>query len=222
VRPGVHIADMHEALQRIQQQRVQWQRYAAGGVTPEVPTGIGDVHVAYQRVAEDLAVLDEPLSQMTKREPLAELSIPDLLLRVEGLAAESEVLNNLQERTALLAELRALELDPLLTDLSQRHLPAERVGAELELAWWQSVLEHLLASDKRLLNANTDILDRLEADFRLVDEAHAAGSAQLLAWQLALPRAEAGFGRSYPCRSIAFGIDHTRVLSVRCGSTGVV
>ncbi len=185
VRPGVHIADMHEALVRVQHQRESWHRYAPGGVTPEVPTGIGDVHAAYQRVAEDLAVLDEPLSQLTRREPLAELSIPDLLSKVEGLAAESEVLNNLQERTALLAELRSLDLDPLLTDLSQRHMPAESVGAELELAWWQSVLEHLLASDKRLLNANTDILDRLEADFRLVDEAHAAGSAQLLAWQLA-------------------------------------
>ena len=185
VRPGVHIGDMHEALVRIQHQRILWQRYVTGGTTPELPVGIGDVQVAYQRVAEDLAVLDESLSLMGRPTPLAELPIPELLEKVAGLAADSEVLANLQERTALLTDLRELDLDPLLTDLSHRHVPQERVGAELELAWWQSVLEHMLANDKALLNANTGVLDRLEADFRLVDEAHAVGSSQLLAWQLA-------------------------------------
>lgn len=59
----------------------------------------------------------------------------------------------------------------------------KQVAAELELSWWRSALESLLEADRALLNANTSVLDRLEADFRLVDEAHAAGSAQLLAWQ---------------------------------------
>ncbi|WP_150308866.1 AAA family ATPase [Planctomonas psychrotolerans] len=185
VRPGVHIGDMHASLVSIQQQRILWQRYVAGGVTPEVPVGLAEVEAAYERVAEDLAVLDEPLSALTRPTPLAELLIPELRGKVEGLAEDSEVLANLQERTALLADLRALNLDPLLHDLSHRHVPQQRVGAELELVWWQSVLEHMLASDKALLNANTSVLDRLESDFRLVDEAHAGGSAQLLAWQLA-------------------------------------
>jgi hypothetical protein len=81
--------------------------------------------------------------------------------------------------------LRDLDLDPLIDDLARRHVPEEQVAAELELSWWKSALESLLEADRALLNANTSVLDRLEADFRLVDEAHAAGSAQLLAWQLA-------------------------------------
>lgn len=47
------------------------------------------------------------------------------------------------------------------------------------------MLDSLLENDRALLGANTPVLERLEADFRLVDEAHASGSAQLLAWQLA-------------------------------------
>ncbi|MCB2791995.1 hypothetical protein KQ881_15565, partial [Listeria monocytogenes] len=35
------------------------------------------------------------------------------------------------------------------------------------------------------LSANTSVLDRLEADFRLVDEAHASATGKQLAWMLA-------------------------------------
>lgn len=185
VRPGVHISDMHASLTAIQKQRILWQRYVAVGSTPEVPRGISDVHVRYQEVAADLKVLDAPLSMLTRPTPLGQLPIGELREKVAQLAEDSEVLQNLQERTSLLAELRRLDLDPLLRDLSDRHVPQEAVAAELELAWWQSVLEQMLAGDKALLNANTSVLDRLESDFRLVDEAHATASAGLLAWQLA-------------------------------------
>src|SRR5690606_21815818 len=88
-------------------------------------------------------------------------------------------------RSELVGVLRALDLDALITDLSNRHVPEEGVAAELELAWWRSALDSLLAGDRALLGAKTDVLERLEADFRLVDEAHVAGSAQGLAHRLA-------------------------------------
>lgn len=185
LRPGAHLPDLHAALQRVQQQRILWQRYVASGAMPEVPVGIADVQVAYQRVSQDLAGLDAPLGNHSREQQLGNLQLGDLLRTVDELAAESDVLNNLQERTVLMATLRDLELDPLLADLSSRHVPESQVAIELELAWWQSALESLLAADRALLGADTAILDRLEADFRLVDEAHAAGGAQLLAWQLA-------------------------------------
>ncbi len=185
VRPGVHISDLHEALVRIQQQRMLWQRFAADGVPPTVPVGIADVQVAFQAVAQDLAFVDQPLGADSPETQLAFMPIPHLLARLESLAAESDVLNNLQDRTALMNTLRDLQLDPLTQDLGARHVPEAEVAAELELAWWQSALESLLAADRALLGANTSVLDRLEADFRLVDEAHAAGSAQLLNWQVA-------------------------------------
>ncbi|WP_423922794.1 AAA family ATPase [Frigoribacterium sp. 2-23] len=184
VRPGVHIADLHSALQRIQQQRVLWQRYVSAGTPPEVPTGIADTHVLHQQVSQDLERLDGPLG-LSGDDRLGEIGVVELQQRLEGLAAESDVLHNLQERTELMTTLRDLELTPLITDLANRHVPEQQVAAELELAWWRSALESLLEADRALLGANTGMLDRLEADFRLVDEAHAAGSAQLLGWQLA-------------------------------------
>ncbi|KQO63867.1 ATP-binding protein [Curtobacterium sp. Leaf261] len=185
VRPGVHVSDLHEALTRVQQQRVLWQRYVSAGVNPEIPTGIADVQVLYSNVAEDLQKLDEPLGNTTREDQLANLPIDTLRAYVEELAAESDVLHNLQERTELMTTLRDLQLEPLITDLSNRHVPESQVPAELELAWWQSALESMLEGDRALLGANTDMLDRVEADFRLVDDAHAAGVSQGLAWQLA-------------------------------------
>lgn len=185
VRPGVHVADLHSTLRRIQQQRVLWQRFVPAGITPEVPVGIDAVQRLYESVAADLTSLDEPLGQFSRETQMIGMPLSTLLPRVEALAADSDVLANLQERSALLATLRDLELAPLLQDLSSRHVPEDQVAAELELAWWQSSLESLLAADRALLGANTGVLDRLEADFRLVDEAHAAGNAQSLAWQLA-------------------------------------
>jgi len=180
VRPGVHIADLNESLRNIQQQRTLWQRYVAAGVTPEVPLGIADVQVAYQRVVEDLARLDVPLKRADGNDRLKTLPIKSLVRLMSGLAADSEVMENLQERTALIQELREKGLNPLITDLSVRHVPESRVADELELAWWQSVLEHVLATDRALLGANTSVIDRLEGDFRLVDEAHASASGALL------------------------------------------
>ena len=185
VRPGVHVSDLHGSLASIQHQRVLWQRFVAAGVTPEIPVGIADLQVAWQRVEQDLVSLDEPRNIFAEDELLINLSISDLQYKLAQLAEESEVLNNLQERATIRQRLRAIELDGLISDLASRHLPAHLVAAELELSWWQSALESLLGADRALLNANTSVLDRLEADFRLVDDAHASASADLLGWQLA-------------------------------------
>ena len=184
VRPGVHVADMHEALVRIQQQRTEWQRLVDVGVAPEVPIGLGDVHIAWQRVDAELAELDTVLGR-TGADRLSAMPVADLVRTLAALAAESDVFTNLRERATLRTDLAALGLEPLLAELSVRHVPEDRVAAELEFAWWQSALEHLLGADRALLGANTAVVDRLERDFRLVDEAHAAASGPLLAAALA-------------------------------------
>lgn len=184
VRPGVHVSDLHDALVRISAQRTHWQQYVAAGVAPEVPVGLADVQVAWQRVAAELSELDGPLGR-TGGDRLTVLPADRLVSLLAGLAADSDVLDNLIERTQLRADLADLGLEPLLADLAVRHVPVGRVSDELEYAWWQSALEHLLRTEKSLLGANTAVVDRLERDFRLVDEAHAAAGGPLLAWRLA-------------------------------------
>jgi hypothetical protein len=185
VRPGVRVNDLHSALIRIQKQRVLWHRFVAEGASPAVPVGIGEVQRAYQQIAQDLDALDIPLGIAESHSALSSLPISFLIDKMSALAAESDVLNNLQERTALMGSLRDLKLNPLIDDLAERHVSEERVAAELELSWWKSALDSMLEMDRALLNANTSVVDRLEADFRLVDEAHASANAKQLSWQIA-------------------------------------
>ncbi|WP_218844655.1 AAA family ATPase [Microbacterium pseudoresistens] len=182
VRPGAHPGDMHEALIRIQTQRTQWQRYVDAGVAPEVPLGLDDVAAAWERTDGELADLDSALG---RREPLSSLPVDTLVRTLAGLAAKSDVFDNLLERAQLRDRLAQWGLEPLLVDMSTRHVAEERVADELEYAWWQSLLEQQLQQNRALLGANTAVVDRLERDFRLVDEAHAAAAGPLLAWQLA-------------------------------------
>ena len=186
VRPGVTVTDMYERLLQIQQQRMLWQRYSSvAGARPEVPLGISDVIVAFQSVFQDLEELDRVLDVTDNDLRMKNLPLTELAQRVLSLAEESEVLHNIQERTALVEELRAAHLEPLLDDLSARHVPSAQVSLELEQAWWQSVLERMLQTNKALLSANTSVLDRLEADFRLVDDAHSGANGAVLSARIA-------------------------------------
>lgn len=185
VRPGVHVSDMYARLTQIQQQRVLWQRYTTVvGAPPAVPVGISDVATSYQAAYTNLDELDRVLGVERDSDRLRAMPLTMLARRTTDLARESEVLKNIQERTAIVERLRAVGLEPLLDDLSERHVPAEQVAAELEQAWWQSALERMLHTNESLLSANTAVIERLEADFRLVDDAHAGAGGPLLAARL--------------------------------------
>jgi len=182
VRPGVHVGDMHASLVRIQHQRTQWQHLVDVGAVPEIPLGLADVQTLWDRVEADLGTLDKALARGTR---LAAMPVKRLVRTLGGLAAKSEVFDNIVERAELRTKLAGLGLEPLLNELANRHVDEGRVAEELEFAWWQSTLEYLLQNDRALLGANTSVVDKLERNFRLVDEAHASASGSLLAWQLA-------------------------------------
>ncbi len=182
VRPGMYVSDMHESLLRVQQQRTQWQRVVESGVTPEIPVGLDSLAAAYQRVDADLTELDRVLD---RQKPLANAPVPELVRTLAGLAADSDVFENLVERATLRATLAEWGLEPLLAELSMRHVPESDVQAEFDFAWWQSALEAMIRNDRSLLGANTELVDRLERDFRLVDEAHVSSAGPLTAAELA-------------------------------------
>lgn len=185
VRPGVHVGDLHDALGRIQQQRELWNRFVDSGHPPAPPSGLSDAHVAVQPVEQDLHELDRVLGRQGPGGRLADLPVDALHALLRSLATESEVLDGLEQRQEVADHLAGWHLGPLVEDLANRHVEADRVGAELELAWWRGALETILAKEDALLGSDRAVLDRLEADFRLVDEAHTAGNSQRLAWQLA-------------------------------------
>ena len=185
VRPGVSVPDLHESLVKIQAQRELWNRYVDTGHQPSVPSGLADLHVLVTQIEQDLHELDRVLGRTGKGERLADMPSLQMLVLLEELSQESEILQSLEHRREVQDHLEQMHLGPLVEDLATRHIEGSAVAAELELAWWRGALETILEKEEALLGSDKDVLVRLEADFRLVDEAHAGGNAQHLAWQLA-------------------------------------
>ncbi len=185
VRPGVNVGDLHDALVKIQSQREIWNRYVETGHPPTMPGGLGDAHVAYQQVEQDLTELDRVLGRTGPGARLADMPTEEMHQLLGRLAEESEILQSLERRQEVVDHLANWHLQPLVYDLATRHVDADRVATELELAWWRGALETILAKEDALLGSDQSVLERLEADYRLVDEAHRGGNAQLVQWHLA-------------------------------------
>ncbi len=186
VRPGVYVTDMHEQLIAIQRQRQLWQRYCTVlGARPDVPLGLTAVAAAFTALQSDLERIDEALQPETAGARMMQLPIGVLKNRLAALAEPSEVLKNIQERTAIIERMREAELDELLADLSARHVRAENVSAELEQAWWKTALNRMLERNVDLRGGDTAVIERLEIDYKLVDEAYNGGNGAHLAAKLA-------------------------------------
>ncbi len=185
IRPGVHISDLHTSLLEVQQQRTRWSRYALSEQHPSVPEGLAEIHASYRAVEVRLDELTSILRSTSGRPDLGALDLDALESLLESLAADSETLETLPERTLLMDEMREQGLGELLDDLADREVAADRVGQELELAWWQSALEAMISGDDYLAMSDGDSLRKLESEYRLADDAHIASGPARIRWALA-------------------------------------
>jgi hypothetical protein len=185
IRPGVHISDLHESLFEVQQQRTKWADYATSQRHPAVPSGLADLNSFYRDVAQRLQKLAALLAPVADDRALVAMPDGELQEQLDALAADRETLINLPERTLLLEQMREHGLGELLDDLAEREVDAEQVGAELDLAWWQSALEAMISGDDYLAMSDGDNLRKLEAVYRLADNAHVASGPARLRWELA-------------------------------------
>ena len=185
VRPGVHIADLHSSLVLVQEQRALWADYATTQRHPSVPSGLADLGAAYRELDEELTRLGEAVRHTAEGGDLKGTRYEDLLSRLDRLVSDTETLQTLPERTLLVENMREHGLGELLADLAEREVPPQSVAAELDLAWWQSALEAMISGDDYLAMSDGESLRRLEAEYRLADNAHIASGAARLRWQLA-------------------------------------
>ncbi len=185
IRPGVHIADIHASLLDVQQQRTLWSAHARSDRQPSVPGGLTELRTQYREVEERLAELTGILRPTDSHPDLAALGLDELEALLRDLAGDRPALETLPERTLLLDEMREQGLGELVADLASREVPADQVGAELELAWWQSVLEAMISGDDYLAMSDGDSLRTLEAEYRAADDAHIASGPARIRWALA-------------------------------------
>lgn len=185
VRPGVHIADLHQSLRLVQEQRSRWAEFSVSQRHPAVPSGLADLSQQHRELEQDLLKLGACLERTAGGGELRAAPYEDLIERLGRLAADRATLESLPERTLLIENMREHGLGELLDDLAEREVGADEVAAELDLAWWQSALEAMISGDDYLAMSDGESLRQLEAEYRLADNAHVASGAARLRWSLA-------------------------------------
>ncbi|WP_238402526.1 hypothetical protein [Cellulomonas sp. H30R-01] len=177
VRPGRPVADLHTALLDVQAQREIWQAHCPAGGWPRLPDGLEHIEEEHQAVAEDLRALDEVLASTPGGAGLAQLPFAALTERLSRLRADTSALDTLPDRTGLLHRLRAAGLGELVDDLATRRVDPALAPAELDLAWWSTVIEQILTQDPTLAGYDGAALGDLSAQYAALDRAHVASLA---------------------------------------------
>jgi hypothetical protein len=172
VRPGRPVADLHGALIEVQAQRQIWQAHCPAGGWPQLPHGLSAIEDEYREVHAELEELDAALRGTPGGAGLFDVPLSELMARLVRLLAGRDALDTLPARTALERSLGAAGLGDLLADLARRRVDASLVAAELDLAWWSTVFEQILAVDPALAGYDGATLGLLSADYAELDRAH--------------------------------------------------
>ncbi|MCL3861250.1 hypothetical protein [Actinotalea sp. K2] len=180
LRPGRPVADLHGALVDVQAQREVWRAHCPAGGWPRIPEGLAHIEHDFGDVDADLRALEAVLVGTVGGGELSTLPWADLVDRLHRLRQDRSALDALPERTTLVRNLERRGLADLLADLADRRVPTGLVAAELDLTWWSTVLEQLLAADPALAGYDGAALGRLVAEFRTLDRRFLTDRAALV------------------------------------------
>lgn len=176
-RPATLSPDLHGELQKARRVREDWRRAAAGsGTTPSVPSGLEEVRTLIARTQKVLDELGVLLAGTPAGASLQTTSFTVLGERMDALDADRADLVPLPRRTELLRRLEFDGLGELVEDLRRRRVPVAQVGAELELAWWRSVLELIAGAEPTISEYDGTSLSQVAERFRRLDAEHLAGA----------------------------------------------
>jgi hypothetical protein len=169
LRTGASAPDLHAALEDVRAVRDRWREAGGTRKTPSVPSTFRkdtDLLASAQRTVDELAVL---LEGTTGGGHLARTDLDDLVEQMEALSRDQDDLQGLPERTRLLRSLELDGLGALVEDLRVRRVRAKDVAAELDLAWWQSVLELIAQAEPTISQYDGGSLSQVAERFRKLD-----------------------------------------------------
>lgn len=177
VRPGSQLANLHSALIAAEQQRTLWLELNQTQAPPTVPLGLNDAKQKFDRVLGTLELMQRHLDPNPDLELLTRLSFDQLAQKLEKLATETSVLDELLEREPILVELRSAGLGDLVAELCVISPSQARAQSEFELCWWQSALEAVVAGNPQILEYTAEKIAELESRFEKAADAQIAESA---------------------------------------------
>ncbi|MCG7309660.1 hypothetical protein [Brachybacterium sp. ACRRE] len=172
-RPASLAPDLHEALRTVRAVREEWRAADGGsGAAPSVPEKLENC----AQSAESMQALCDELAVLLEGTPaggaLARTDVDDLAERADALFADRDDLAELPRRTTLLRSLAADGLGDLVEDLRARGVREKHVAAELDLAWWQSVLELIARAEPTISQYDGTGLSQVAERFRRLDAQH--------------------------------------------------
>lgn len=186
-RPAALSPDPHQDLAEARKVAEEWQRSthgeedgtgtgeaAASPSRPSLPKDLDALHrvaARSEKVLDELAVL---LDGTASGADLARTELGELERRVEALHADRADLETLPRRTELLRRLSFDGLGDLVEDLRSRRVDRDLVAAELELAWWGSVLELIAGAEPTISQYDGTSLSQVAERFRRLDAEHIA------------------------------------------------
>ncbi len=143
--PGRHVEDLHRELVLVQEKRDVWRRFSNADGWPVLPSGLLEAMKLTAVVVEDIEVITPAMS--TGYENLMDMNLAELQRLMDRFAADPEGAELLPQRVRVLKDAAEMGIDQLVTDLRRRHVTGEMIDAELDLAWWASILGVILASN---------------------------------------------------------------------------
>lgn len=172
LRPGRPIADLHGALIEVQARRQVWQAHCPAGGWPRLPESLEVIEDEHGAVRQDVEGVAEVLATTPLGGRLSATPFDELRERLLRLRSGAAALDTLPERTQLLHGLREAGLGDLVDDLARRRVDPAQAPAELDLAWWSTVFEHVLAADPALAGYDGAALGELSARYAVLDRRH--------------------------------------------------
>lgn len=180
VRPGMRVADLHESFVAIKAQRSKWNEHSENSSWPRLPEGLREILDNFSVVNTHIAALEPVLATTPLGGDLAQVEITALEERLEQLLQDSQALDTLPQRTAILRGLVNIGLGDLLKDFTKRRIEAPAMDNELDLAWWASVCEQLLSANPFLREDPEHDFEKFAQKFRELDRAHVSSLSRLI------------------------------------------
>ena len=172
VRPGIHVPDLHRALIRVQERRDAWRKICGDDGWPVVPAQLSECEELTARVRADLEAIAPVFA--AEQPNLVGTHVAKLTELVQEWAADKAGARELPGRVALWKEIDGLGLRALAEDFAARGVGAPMIDAELDLAWWASLLSLMLAADPSLGGLEPSRVSALLAEGRDLDERQVA------------------------------------------------
>lgn len=174
LKPGLDVADLHDALVKVQNLRDIWRHYSIEGSSVKIPQGLSQIKLSASEAVRELKALEEDLPRDMC---LEQMPLEEMLDTLRRLADDSEAMTTIPRRNELMSFFTDKGLRPLIKDFAERGVDEAMIDSELDLVYCSSVFEYLVGDSAELSSIGCAQLSQLASDVRLYDKAHTASLA---------------------------------------------